>query len=117
MISRLNAARLQFDIMHVAARSSPPHDSNDATAIDSVDDDTFIPVSTAHNPDIVPFKNVSLAVIRKFYQEGFKDINGHLLYRILPEQAYADADEWLRQSISSSALPRASNAWGTKSQH
>ena len=115
MISRLNAARLQYDIMHVPGVIVARTDSNDATAIDSVDDDRDHPfVYGATNPDIVPFKNVSLAVIRKFYQKGFKDINGHLLYKI-SEQAYADADKWLKQSISSSALPRASRASRTKS--
>jgi isocitrate lyase len=97
MISRLNAARLQYDIMQVPGVIVARTDSNDATAIDSVDDDRDHPfVYGATNPDIVPFKNVSLAVIRKFYQKGFKDINGHLLYKI-SEQAYADAGKWLKQ--------------------
>ena len=97
MISRLNAARLQYDIMHVPGVIVARTDSNDATAIDSVDDDRDHPfVYGATNPDIVPFKNVSLAVIRKFYQKGFKEINGHLLYKI-SEQAYAGAEKWLKQ--------------------
>ena len=35
-------------------------------------------------------------MIRKFYQKGFKEINGHLLYKI-SEQAYAGAEKWLKQ--------------------
>jgi isocitrate lyase len=44
----------------------------------------------------VPFKNVNLAVIRKFYEAGFREINGHLLHRI-SEEAYKTAGEWLKQ--------------------
>lgn len=96
MISRLNAARLQYDIMNIAGVIVARTDSNDATAIDSVDDERDHPfIYGATNPDIVPFKNISLAVIRKFYQHGFKEINGHLLYKI-SEQAYADAEKWLK---------------------
>jgi isocitrate lyase len=97
MISRLNTARLQYDIMKLPGVIVARTDSNDATAIDSIDDDRDHPfIYGATNPDIVPFKNVSLAVIRKFYQKGLKEINGHLLYKI-SEQAYADAEKWLKQ--------------------
>jgi isocitrate lyase len=72
-------------------------DSHDATAIDTLDDERDHPfVYGATNPDIVPFKNVNLAVIRKFYEEGFAEINGHLLHRI-SEEAYRKAWEWLKQ--------------------
>ncbi len=97
MIARLNAARLQYDIMNVPGVIVARTDSNDATAIDSVDDERDHPfVYGATDPGIVPFKNVTLAVIRKFYQKGFKEINGHLLYKI-SEQAYVDAEKWLKQ--------------------
>ncbi len=97
MISRLNAARLQYDIMRVPGIIVARTDSHDATAIDSVDDQRDHPfVYGATNSRIVPFKNVSLAVIRKFYQAGFKEINGHLLHHI-SDQAYKFAEEWLRQ--------------------
>jgi isocitrate lyase len=97
MISRLNTARLQFDIMGVPGVIVARTDSNDATAIDSVDDERDHPfVYGATNPRIVPFKNVNLAVIRKFYKAGFKEINGHLLHRI-SEKAYQEAQQWLKQ--------------------
>jgi len=97
IISRLNTARLQFDIMKVPGVIVARTDSHDATAIDSVDDERDQPfVYGATNSSVVPFKNVSLAVIRKFYEEGFKEINGHLLFRI-SAKAYRDADEWLKQ--------------------
>ncbi|MBI2088221.1 MAG: isocitrate lyase/phosphoenolpyruvate mutase family protein [Deltaproteobacteria bacterium] len=104
MISRLNTARLQFDIMGVEGVVVARTDANEATAIDSVDDERdhrFVYGAT--NPNIVPFKNVSLAVIRGFYDQGFKEINGHLLYRI-SEKAYREAAEWLRQERLTSRI-------------
>ena len=97
MIARLNTARLQFDIMGVPGVVVARTDSNDATAIDSIDDGRDHPlVWGATNQKIVSFKNVSLAVIRRFYDHGFKEINGHLLHGI-SENAYREAEEWLKQ--------------------
>jgi isocitrate lyase len=104
MVSRLNAARLQFDVMGVPGIVVARTDSNDATAIDSVDDERDHPfVYGATNPRIVPFKNVNLAAIRKFYKSGFKEINGHLLHRI-SEKAYREAERWLNQERLASRI-------------
>ena len=97
IISRLNTARLQFDVMKVPGVIVARTDAHDATAIDALDDERDHPfVYGATDPHIVPFKNVNLAVIRKFYEEGFREINGHLLHRI-SEEAYKTAGEWLKQ--------------------
>ncbi len=97
IISRLNTARLQFDAMKVPGVIVARTDAYDATAIDTVDDERDHPfVYGASHRHIVPFKNVNLAVIRKFYEEGFREINGHLLHRI-SEEAYKTAGEWLKQ--------------------
>jgi len=104
MISRLNTARLQFDVLGVPGVVVARTDSNDATAIDSVDDERDHPfVLGATNPRVAPLKNVNLAVIRKFYQEGFKEINGHLLHRI-SDDAYREAEEWLKQERLNSRI-------------
>ncbi|MBI2531242.1 MAG: isocitrate lyase [Deltaproteobacteria bacterium] len=95
-IARLNTARLQFDIMKIPGVIVARTDSNDATAIDSVDDERDHPFVYGATQPIVPFKNVNLAVIRRFYQEGFEEINGHLLHKI-SQRAYRDAEEWLKQ--------------------
>ena len=97
MISRLNTARLQYDIMRVPGVIVARTDSDDATAIDSVDDERDHPFVYGATKPIVAFKNVNLAVIRKFYRAGFKEINGHLLHQI-SDKAYKAAEEWLRQS-------------------
>ncbi|MEX0803735.1 MAG: hypothetical protein WD688_10520 [Candidatus Binatia bacterium] len=97
MISRLNTARLQFDIMGVPGVIVARTDSNDATAIDSAEDERDHPfIYGATNGNIVSSKNVSLAVIRRFYNQGFKEINGHLLHRI-SAKAYQEAEEWLKR--------------------
>ena len=107
IVSRLNTARLQFDVLGVPGVVVARTDSNDATAIDSVDDERDHPfVFGATNPRIVPIKNVNLAVIRKFYKEGFKEINGHLLHRI-SERAYREAEEWLKQERLTSRISEA----------
>ena len=97
MVARLNTARLQFDVLSVPGVIVGRTDSNDATAIDSVEDERDHPfVLGATNPDSVSFKNVNLAVIKKFYDHGFKEMNGHLLHRI-SDKAYREAEEWLRK--------------------
>jgi isocitrate lyase len=96
MLSRLNAARLQYDIMKIPGVIVARTDSHDATAIDSVDDERDHPFVYGATKPIVPFKNVNLAVIRRFFQAGFKEINGHLLHQI-SDKAYKSAEEWLRQ--------------------
>ncbi len=104
MISRLNTARVQFDIMGVPGVVVARTDSNDATAIDSVDDERdHAFVYGATNRNIVSLKNVNLAVIRKFYDQGFKEINGHLLHKI-SENAYRQAEEWLKQERLTSRI-------------
>jgi len=96
MVSRLNTARLQYDIMGVAGVIVARTDSQDATAIDSVDDERDHPFVHGATQPIIPFKNVTLAIIRKFYQAGFKEINGHLLHQI-SDKAYKLAEDWLRR--------------------
>ena len=104
IVSRLNTARLQFDIMRVPGVIVSRTDSHDATAIDSVDDERDHPfVYGATNRRIVSFKNVNLAVIRRFYEAGFREINGHLLHRI-SQRAYRDAEEWLKQERLTSRI-------------
>jgi isocitrate lyase len=107
MISRLNTARLQFDVLGVPGVVVARTDSNDATAIDSVDDERDHPfVYGATNRKMVPFKDINLAAIKKFYDHGFKEINGHLLYRI-SEEAYREAEDWLKQARLTSRIQAA----------
>jgi isocitrate lyase len=107
MISRLNTARLQFDIMGVPGVIVARTDANDATAIDSIDDERDHPyVYGGTNTGVVPFKNVNLVVIKRFYDAGFKQVNGHLLHRI-SDKAYREADEWLKREGLSSRVNEA----------
>jgi isocitrate/methylisocitrate lyase len=103
MISRLNTTRLQFDIMRIPGVIVARTDSHDATAIDSVDDERDHSFVYGATKPIVAFKNVNLAVIRKFYRAGFKEINGHLLHQI-SSNAYKAAEEWLREAHLTSRI-------------
>jgi isocitrate lyase len=52
------------------------------------------------NLKIPSYKACFLAMVRRFYDAGFKELNGHLLYA-LPDGEYAAADAWLeRQGIA-----------------
>ncbi|MDT5049716.1 MAG: isocitrate lyase, partial [Mycobacterium sp.] len=52
------------------------------------------------NLKIPSYKACFLAMVRRFYEAGFKELNGHLLYA-LPDGEYAAADAWLeRQGIA-----------------
>jgi isocitrate lyase len=107
MIARLNTARLQYDIMRVPGVIVARTDSHDATAIDSIDDQRDHPfVYGATNPKLAPFKNVNLAVIKRFYDAGFKEINGHLLHEISPK-GLRSSEEWLRQEKFDSQIQEA----------
>ena len=103
MISRLNTARLQYDVMRIPGVIVARTDSHDATAIDSVDDERDHPFVYGATKPIVAFKNINLAVIRKFYRAGFKEINGHLLHQI-SDKAYKAAEEWLKQAHLTSRI-------------
>ena len=101
MIARLNTARLQFDVIRVPGVIVARTDSHDATAIDSIDDRCDHPfIYGATNARIVPFKNVNLGGIRRFYQAGFREMNGHMLHAV-SSKAYMDAEEWMeREKLS-----------------
>ncbi|AMV73622.1 isocitrate lyase ICL2 [Desulfuromonas carbonis] len=96
-IKRLNAARLQLDIMQVAGIIVARTDAEAATYLDGRGDERdqrFILGATATG--IPNYKTAFLAIMRRFFSQGVTEINGHLMYRI-SEQAYAEAEEWLER--------------------
>ncbi|MGH3597865.1 MAG: isocitrate lyase ICL2 [Mycobacterium sp.] len=100
-IKRLNTARFQLDVMRVPGIIVARTDAEAANLIDSrVDerDQPFLLGTT--NLKIPSYKACFLALMRRFYDVGFKELNGHLLYA-LPDGEYATADAWLeRQGIA-----------------
>ena len=100
-IKRLNTARFQLDIMRVPGIIVARTDAEAANLLDSRADERDQPfVLGTTNLKIPSYKSCFLAMVRHFYNAGFKELNGHLLYA-LPDGEYATADAWLeRQGIA-----------------
>src|SRR6201994_2736998 len=97
-IKRLNAARLQLDIMRVPGIIVARTDAEAANLIDSRSDERAQPfVLGITNLKVPSYKSCFLAMVRRFYEAGFKELNGHLLYA-LPAGEYAAADAWLEKN-------------------
>ena len=96
-IKRLNAARLQLDIMKVPGIIVARTDAEAATFLDGRGDerDHFF-ILGATNINIPNYKTAFLAIMRRFYDQGVTEINGHLMYRI-SDAIYAEADQWLKK--------------------
>ena len=99
-IKRLNAARFQLDVMRVPGIIVARTDAEAANLIDSRADERDQPfLLGATNLKVPSYKSCFLAMVRRFYELGVKELNGHLLYA-LPDGEYAVADAWLeRQGI------------------
>ena len=97
-IKRLNTARFQLDIMRVPGIIVARTDAEAANLLDSRADERDQPfVLGTTNLKIPSYKSCFLAMVRRFYEAGFSELNGHLLYA-LPEPQYAAADAWLERN-------------------
>jgi isocitrate lyase len=96
-IKRLNTARFQLDIMRVPGIIVARTDAEAANLLDSRADERDQPfVLGTTNLKIPSYKSCFLAMVRRFYDAGFKELNGHMLYA-LPAGEYATADAWLER--------------------
>src|ERR1700730_17348079 len=96
-IKRLNTARFQLDIMRVPGIIVARTDAEAANLLDSRADERDQPfVLGTTNLKIPSYKSCFLAMVLRFYEAGFKELNGHLLYA-LPDGEYATADAWLER--------------------
>jgi len=96
-IKRLNTARFQLDIMRVPGIIVARTDAEAANLLDSRADERDQPfLLGTTNLKIPSYKSCFLAMVRTFYEAGFKELNGHLLYA-LPEGEYATAGAWLQR--------------------
>ena len=100
-IKRLNTARFQLDVMRVPGIIVARTDAEAANLIDGRADERDQPfLLGATNLRIPSYRACFLALMRRFYDLGVTELNGHLLYA-LPEGEYAAAAAWLeRQGIS-----------------
>ena len=96
-IKRLNAARFQLDLMMVPGMIVARTDAEAATLLDGRGDERDHPfILGATKIDLPGYKNCYLAILKRFYDKGIRDVNGHLLYKISPLE-YEDAYEWFQQ--------------------
>ena len=96
-IKRLNAARLQLDIMRVPGIIVARTDAESATFIESRSDERDQPfILGATNVDLPSYKAGYLAILRRLYELGVEEVRGHLLFA-LSEAEYATAFAWLER--------------------
>jgi isocitrate lyase len=97
-IQRLNAARLQLDIMRVPGIIVARTDAEAANLLDSAGDERDQPfILGVTNLAVPSYRAVVLAIHRKFFELGVQDIRGHLMFA-MDDSEYASANEWLTQS-------------------
>src|ERR1700742_1926833 len=110
-IKRLNAARFQLDVMRVPGIIVARTDAEAANLIDSRADERDQPfLLGVTNLKIPSYKTCFLAMMRRFYDQGVTDLNGHLLYA-LPDGEYATADAWLERNGIAVAIAEAASAY------
>ncbi|AWT54674.1 isocitrate lyase ICL2 [Mycolicibacterium smegmatis] len=110
-IKRLNTARFQLDIMRVPGIIVARTDAEAANLIDSRADERDQPfLLGVTNLKIPSYKSCFLAMMRRFYDQGLTEINGHLLYD-LPEGQYEAAEVWLTGAGIMDEIAAAVESW------
>jgi isocitrate lyase len=97
-IKRLNAARFQLDVMRVPCIIVARTDAESATFLEGRGDERDHPfiLGTSH-VDLPSYKVGYLALLKRFYESGVEEINGHKLYAI-SDGEYAAAEDWLERA-------------------
>jgi isocitrate lyase len=97
-IKRLNAARFQLDIMKVPGIIVARTDADAANLLDNRGDERDHPfILGATNVSLPSYKVCVLALMKRFFELGVEEINGHKLYAISAEE-YRAADVWLERT-------------------
>ncbi len=110
-IKRLNTARFQLDIMRVPGIIVARTDAEAANLIDSRADERDQPfLLGVTNLKIPSYKSCFLAMVRRFYDKGVTELNGHLLYA-LPDGEYAIAEAWLGRQGVLELIDQTAAAW------
>ena len=96
-IKRLNAARFQLDIMEVSGIIVARTDAEAATLLEGRGDERDHPfLLGVTNTNVPSYKDAYLALLKRFYDKGINDINGHLLYKI-SNDVYNSCNNWLKE--------------------
>jgi isocitrate lyase len=97
-IQRLNAARFQLDVMGVAGIIVARTDAEAANLLDGRSDERDQPfLLGATMVDLPGYKSVHLAILRRFFELGVEELNGHRMFAT-DESEYAAAFAWLRRT-------------------
>jgi isocitrate lyase len=105
-IKRLNAARLQLDIMGVPGIIVARTDAEAATLLDNSGDERDHPfILGATTLDVPSYKLATLALMRAFHAGGHAGFDGFRLYTISDDE-YATADAWLERTGLSAEVAR-----------
>ncbi|MGB5820625.1 MAG: isocitrate lyase family protein [Saonia sp.] len=97
-IKRLNAARLQLDIMKVPGIIVARTDAEAASLLESISDERDHPfVLGATNTEVPSYKQAFLALQKAIHDLGAEDVKGHLLYNFSEADMNA-ASLWLQDS-------------------
>ncbi|MEO8461872.1 MAG: isocitrate lyase/phosphoenolpyruvate mutase family protein, partial [Chloroflexota bacterium] len=92
---RLNAARLQLDVMRVPGIIVARTDAESATFLDNRSDERDQPfILGATNLDVPSYRVGFLAIQRSLHDLGLHDIRGHLLFAV-PQAEMHEAAAWL----------------------
>ena len=96
-IKRLNAARLQLDIMRVPGILVARTDAETATFLENRSDERDQPfILGATNIELPSYKAGYLAILRKLFDLGVEEVRGHLLFAV-SEAEYLAAFAWLER--------------------
>ncbi|MCZ6875140.1 MAG: isocitrate lyase/phosphoenolpyruvate mutase family protein [bacterium] len=96
-IKRLNAARFQLDIMRVPGIIVARTDAEAATLLEGRGDERDHPfILGGTNVDVPGYKYCYLAILKRFYDRGIEEVNGHLLYQV-SDAKYDDAYAWFEK--------------------
>ncbi len=94
---RLNAARLQLDVMRVPGIIVARTDAESATFLDNRADERDQPfILGATNPDLPSYRVGVLAIHKSLHELGLEEVRGHLLFAV-PDGDLEKAVAWLRQ--------------------
>ncbi len=94
-IKRLNAARLQLDIMGVPGIIVARTDAESATFLDDRSDERDQPfILGATNTAVPPYRVGYVALLRVLHDLGLDEVRGHLLFAI-PDTDHQAALDWL----------------------
>jgi isocitrate lyase len=116
-MKRLNTARFQLDVMGVPGIIVARTDAEAANLIDSRADERDQPfLLGVTNLKIPSYKGCYLAMMRRFYELGVSELNGHLLYA-LPDGEYAIAGAWLERHGIADAVAAAASAYQDRADH